>query len=495
MISLILKYKKQIFTLSLLILLSAFLRFQYLGYSEFQDDEKKAVISPKKGSSVDEFLLNQRKGPMQFFVTQLTINSGIDKKDEASMRIPFAALSTFSVVIFYLILAQYFKSETVRFLGSTLFLVNGFFVGFGRIVQYQNINIFFSLLSLLMFILLAKKGSKHVLYGLFGVIFFSISLLAHWDAVFFVLPISLLFLQFLLKKNVTTRTKVLTTLSCFVLGCIILLPYLLPYKEFQLSNPDNLKYYDKRVGISTYPLERHKFIFELYNPYITLYLLIALVTLSVVTIKKSWMFWIWFIFNFLAIRYLMQKPGTHIYNYVIPALFLSTFAIELFLTNKRIFKVSLLVLIVFLGMLYYQSYMLFVDHKLEYPWDSKTVFKIGSVEYKNPEYIDAEVLTFGFPHYRNWKGINAYVKSNPDKCSYITNEGKEISQIYMTAGYGKKDSRPCYYVVEVKRPFITGAREANFPESSGKKPMFTYTNPYSNETLVKVFRKNQRVKK
>jgi len=488
------KYKFQLLSIFLLILLAGLLRLYNLGYSEYQDDEKKALISLKKGYTVREFLLSQRKGPMQFLVTEFAQKTGIDKKNELQMRIPFALMSVLAVPIFYLVLAQYVKSEIIRFAGTTLFLVNGFFVGFGRIVQYQNINILFSLLALLMFIYNAKRSRSNLALSLAGVIFFSISLLAHWDAIFFVLPISVLYVQFLLNKAISSKTKVYTTISCFVLGCIILLPFLIPYKSFQTQSPDNLRYFDKRVGLSTYPLDRHKFIFELYNPYFTLYLIGALLVGSLLTIRKSWIFWVWFLINFVSIKFFMQKPGTHIYNYVIPVIFLSTFSLDLLNKKKILFLVSIPVITFFLALLYFQSYTLFVDHKGEYPWDSKVIFKVGNTELKNTEYTDPEVLTFGFPHYRSWKEINNFVTANPDNCSYITNEGKEISQIYMTSGYGIKDSRKCYYIVKVTRPFITGARDAVFAESSGKAPLYTYANPYTNETLVKIYRKNQKKK-
>ncbi len=487
-------HKKQIITILILIILSAILHFKSLGYAEFQDDEKKAIIGLKKGMTTRDFLLNQRKGPMQFFVTQATIQAGVDKRNELGIRVPFAVLSVFSVVVFYFILSQYFQAESVKFLGGLLFVTNGFFVGFGRIAQYQNINIFFSLSALLMFILVTKRTVHVYMYALLGTLFFAISLLAHWDAIFFVFPISILFCQFLAKKEICLKTKVLTTLGCLGLGSALLLPFLIPYWNAQITNSDNIRYFDKRVGSSNYPLQRHMFIFELYNPYITYYLLLGLTAFSVINFKKSWMFWIWFIFNFLTIKYLMQKPGTHIYNYVLPAISLSTFGINIFTKNTKVFKFAFASLVFILSLLYFQSYKIFVEHKQEYPWDEKVIFKMGDREYKTVEYTDAEVLAFGFPRYRNWKGINEFVNNDPDNCTYISNEGKEISEIYMKASHGIKENRKCYYVVVVKRPFITGARNAEYPEASGKEPVFVYTNPNSDEKLVEVYKKRQRQK-
>jgi hypothetical protein len=399
-----------------------------------------------------------------------------------------------SVFVFYLILSHYFKAEPVRLFGALLFATNGFFVGFGRIAQYQNLNLLFSFLSLLMFIKLNKSTKYHLMYAVLGTVFLCISILAHWDAIFFVLPIATLYLTFLLNREVSATNKIAITVACLSVGSAILLPYLIPYRHAQLENSENMQYFGKRVGLSTYPIEKHRFIFELYNPFLTFSFLSILAGLSMLTIKKSWMFWIWFVVNFLLIRYLMQKPGTHIYNYIIPSIFLSTYSINLLFSIKKLRIVTVLVAVFTLTFLYLQSYKIFVDHKQEYPWDKKTIFSFAGKAFETPEYTDSEVLTFGFPHFRNWENVNKFVLNDPDNCSYITNEGKEISQIYMTAGYGIKDSRKCYYVIVVKRPFITGARDAQYPEAIGKTPLYTYSNKETGEELVEVFKKNQKKK-
>ncbi|HXK52556.1 phospholipid carrier-dependent glycosyltransferase [Candidatus Nomurabacteria bacterium] len=468
-----------------LLFFGGFLRFSNLGYSEFQDDEKKAVVRKINGETTAEFLLNQRKGPLQFAVTSATLLIN-QNKSELVLRAPFTFLNLLSIVVVYFLLKEITGSKTAGFFGAFIFLTNGFIVGFSRIAQYQNLNIFFSLLSLLFYRNLVTKQTKLALYSVLGTICFSLSVLAHWDAVFFIVPIVYFYIVFLIRKDITKRSKLIITSINFLAGSFVILPFLLPYLNNLSANSGNLEYFDKRMGLLAYPLSRHKYIFELYNPFYALYFIGALSAIAIFKIKQSWPYMMWLIINFAGIFIFMEKPGTHIYNYFIPAIFLTSFGISALAKNKHIFILFLLPLALSVSFLYLQSYKIFVDHKQEYPWDSKTIITLFGTKYDTKIYDDKEVLTFGFPHFRNWKEVNEIIKSDKDGCSYITNEGKEISQIYVEEKYGILNSRRCYYIVQVVKPFITRGNGAKFAKISGKSPVYTYKK--DGETLLKMYR-------
>ena len=98
------------------------------------------------------------------------------------------------------------------------------------------------------------------------------------------------------------------------------------------------------------------------------------------------------------------------------------------------------------------------------------------VEIREVRYLvkGKEVLTFGFPHFRNWREVNEIIKSDPDKCTYITNEDKGIAQIYVEAKYGILENRNCYYIIDVKQPFITRENGAIFAKAHNKEPVYEY---------------------
>lgn len=472
--------------LILLIFLAGILRFSNLGYSEFQDDEKKALFRISESTSSYEFLMNQRKGPIQFLVTGTTAFIINDDLNEFAIRLPFTIANLLSVVVFYLILKNLFKSQIPVFLGAFIFSLNGFIVGFSRIAQYQNLNILFSLSSLYFFLRLSKTDHKHLLYSMLGTTFFCLSLLSHWDAIFFIPPIIYLYIKFLLNQKVSKKEKVKLTIINLAFGCIILLTFLIPYISNQLTNQDNLRYFNRRVGLSTYNWGRHKFIFELYNPFITIYFLPFLALIGVLCKRRGLLLFGWFLINLVAIKFFMQKPGTHIYNYVIPLIFLASAGIQVLYTKKILFRVLLIPLLLSISFLYYQSFMVFVDNKQEYPWDDKEILKIGKIILSTEEYSDKEILTFGFPHFRNWKDVDRVVSQDSDNCSYISNEGKEITEIYIGSKYGILEKRSCYYIVDVKNPFNTRAKGAVFAETLDKKPIYTFKK--DGKSLVKVYK-------
>ncbi len=472
--------------LILLVILAGILRFSNLGYSEFQDDEKKALFRVSESTSSYEFLMNQRKGPMQFLVTGATGFIINDDLNEFAIRLPFTIANLLSVVVFYLILKNLFKSQIPAFLGALIFSLNGFSVGFSRIAQYQNLNILFSLLSFYFFLKLSQTNTKHLKFSLLGTLFFSLSLLSHWDAIFFTPPIIFFYISFILNKSISKHEKIRTTLINLALGCILLLPFLIPYILKQLSNPENVRYFNRRVGLSTYTWDRHKFIFELYNPFVAIYFLPFLALIGLFWKRKGLLLLGWSLINLITIKFFMQKPGTHIYNYVIPLIFLASAGIQALYTNRIVFKVLLLPLFISISFLYYQSFMIFVDNKQEYPWDEKEILKIGKVSLTTEEYTDKEILTFGFPHFRNWRDVDRVVSQDSDNCSYISNEGKEITEIYMSSKYGILEKRSCYYIVDVKNPFNTRAKGAVYAETVGKKPVYTFK--MDGKSLVKVYK-------
>jgi hypothetical protein len=215
-----------------------------------------------------------------------------------------------------------------------------------------------------------------------------------------------------------------------------------------------VRYFSRRVGKSTYPLEKHRAIFELYNPYLTIYFLPAIGILAFLKPRKNFVWFLWFGFNFFLIKSYMQKPGTHTYNYFIPAIFVASGGIEVIATAKfKIFRILLLPVLVCAIFLVYQTYVLFVDNTPEYPWFDKKILSYKEWELVAASYDKKEILTFGFPHFRDWKTIAEIVNKDPDNCSYITNEGLEISKIYLDIKHGVKRSEKCYYVIKVKRPF------------------------------------------
>lgn len=82
--------------------------------------------------------------------------------------------------------------------------------------------------------------------------------------------------------------------------------------------------------------------------------------------------------------------------------------------------------------------------------------------------------------------MNEIVSSDPNDCTHISNEGKEITQIYMEAKYGKLSNRDCYYIVDVTRPFNTRGTDIVFAKVHGKDTVYVYER--NGEKLLKLYK-------
>ncbi len=483
-----------LFLVILLLFLTAVFRLYALGYSEYQDDEKKAVLLPSSSQTIKEFLLTRRKGPGQFLVTSATmrvltgdwVSHSARDVSEFSLRLPFALMNLVSIAIVYLAVKRYTRNRYSAFLAGLLYGFNGFVIAFSRIAQYQNLNLLFSALSLYFGLdLLSPNLNRQRVWAssLLSSLFFAFSLLSHWDAIYVVVPLALIWLKFLVSPVMPVKTRFVVFLGNLVLALLVVAPFLVPYIQIQLHSTSNVAYFNRRVGHSSYPLFRHLFIFRLYNPYMLLEFLGMLSLAGVLFIKKLWPILLWFLVDFALLKLFMTKPGTHIYNYVLPALLFASLSFgEIVKQAGRWWKLGLfLASLPYLGLFAYQNYILFLDHSLEYPWRSKQVLQYITVPYR-----EKEVLTFGFPHYRAWRLVDDIISNDPDNCTYVTNEGKEISQIYMRSKYGILDSRTCHYVVIVKYPFISTRDNYSYPGITGKDPVFRYK--VGDETLTKVYK-------
>jgi hypothetical protein len=204
----------------------------------------------------------------------------------------------------------------------------------------------------------------------------------------------------------------------------------------------------------------------------------------------------------------VRKPGTHIYNFIIPLTVLSAITITMILEKAPGYIKYLWAFVVSLVLifLFYQSYVVFLDHKREYPWEQKTLIDLTSWQDKwydnkrvskkervyktltTPKYtLEQKLPLFGFPHKRHWNEINNFVNTqnelNSESMGYITNEVKTISEWYMDAEYS--NDRP-FYVIGVKKP-LSFVADYKFPQIGRKYTMHEIQNEFG-ETIVRIYK-------
>ncbi len=165
--------------LSLVILIAAFFRLLHLGYSEFQGDEGIVMMRAARAILGDDGqLFYHQKGPAEVLLPMATWTlSGTINEWQA--RLPFALAGLLGIAALYLVGQRWFSRRSA-FIGALLLAINGYFVGFGRIVQYQSLVLATTTLALLALWRWSEGGGRRWL--LVGAALLASGLLAHYDA-------------------------------------------------------------------------------------------------------------------------------------------------------------------------------------------------------------------------------------------------------------------------------------------------------------------------
>ncbi len=429
----------------------SYLRFGNLGHSNFIIDET-TVMSPirdKVNVFAKEFVLAQNKGPLQFWLAAAVSPFISDPYYELPFRIPFAIFNVMAVVMLYFYLVNVSGNKLASLLGAALFGVNGFIVAFGRIVQYQSLNLLFTISALFFLELYARK--KVLKFALFGTLAYCFSFLAHWDALLF-LPL----VGFYLVKGTSIKRLVLI----FGLALVVLLPFIMPFVANLVNRPDFVAYISSRVGFTNLqPFERveyYRFYSELHNPFFFTATFMVFTVLSVLVIRKRLVYFLWYVGTLGVFLFFVKRSGTHLYNVLLP--FAVVVALVLAQVLAKLPKVVSAVLTAFLvtgiGVLWYQSYVLFVDVSREYPWEREKLFGLERYETVKYSHENLKNNILGFPINRRWREVGELVRnySIPEGTAfgYHTNEVTSIANYYV--GLEPELSEHAF-VIAVKHPY------------------------------------------
>jgi hypothetical protein len=437
-----------------LIFVTFWLRLVNLGYSNYQGDEIKALYRPADGQNLIEFLFSQRKGPIQFLVTYLMRIFNPSYDNEFLMRLPFAIAGILAVFFFYKFVQLQFGQKIALY--SSLFLsVNGLFVAFARIVQYQSFVILFSILTLY-FLSLATKYNHWRIYGLYlGICFWGLSIYAHYDGIFIAPFVFYLICKWYINSNSLSNNKDFKHLVLAMF--LLLLSLLIFYIPFFLSvSEDTKEYWAARISKQA---TSSSLIFMNYNTSVVFYIYILLGVLSLFRIRENFTVLLWLLFPMLSLETFVGNAGTHIFTYVLPFCILNSFGIEVIqgFIDKKIPSQSKFINIAFLNIIFVStflfSHILFVDNTREYPWESKRVlgWEFKRLTRKN---------IFGFPYYRHWEKIGMYLKTTGGNGYFFTNEKPSITRYYIPKEfknleeevYDTKDSPEVIYLIYIQRP-------------------------------------------
>lgn len=480
-------FLKQNILFIIVILIATVLRFYNLGYSDFQGDEIKALYLPEVGQSFFEYIMDQRKGPVQFIITYVLRFVDSSYSNGLLLRFPFALAGLLSVVFFFKLLKMHFGKK-IAFYSSMLFATNGFFIAFSRIVQYQSFVILFMILCLY-FLTLAIENDEYKIKGIYvGLFSWSVSLLSHYDGIFIAPFVFYLLFVWFKKSDLSKNMKLATFLISGFISLAVLLSFYIP---FLLTLSDSTKEYwtGRMTGGVSAKISSSRYLFTVYQPIYAIHIYTVLFVLGIFFIslgvfsrqilkikklpdlvrdffthttnlmksiqesKPRIIFWLlWLILPVLFFEKFVYISGTHIYTYLVPMFVVLAYGlVTLESIVFKTFEYQLVRIFNFLGILVLfafliaQSYAVFVDNHREYPWEEEK-FLLWTFPKPNPVY---HVSAFGFPYFRNWQEIGDFIRMKPEIVAYNTNERSSISRFYVDL---EKDTDLAGYYIYIKNP-------------------------------------------
>jgi hypothetical protein len=167
--------------------LAALLRLANLGYAEFHGDEARAVLRAAAViQGYDEVLFLHKKGPAEILLPT-AIFAALGNLTETTARLPLTVANlTALAAIFWL--GRRLLGPIAALAALLLLAVDGFYIGFARIVQYQSIVILMSALTLLILVRLWQAPRLLWRGLLLAAIFLAAGLWAHYEAGLVAIP-------------------------------------------------------------------------------------------------------------------------------------------------------------------------------------------------------------------------------------------------------------------------------------------------------------------
>jgi 4-amino-4-deoxy-L-arabinose transferase-like glycosyltransferase len=396
----------EIFILSLILILSGFIRFYQLGYSHFYGDEIKTLYLRKDVSAFD-FLMNQRKGPAQFVVSWMAEKVSGGYK-ELWIRFPYAIAGTLLVLVFYIFVRQNF-GVNVGLFSTALFSLNGFYIAFSRIAQYQVLYLLFGFLCLIF--ARAYVDKRKLVDLIVSSLSLSCALLSHYDAVFFLIP-----LYFIVNR--TTLIKII------LLGLILPSIFYIPNVYLGFFSTNTFGYITKRLVGENYIKNNSLYTILVYNP-LYVYVLFLLTSLATAILRvhshSKNMLIAWTVIPFLVFQFLILNPGTHIHNYVLPIIILAgvglNYLLEKFWRHRYLVIFATSSLLAFCYLVQLQTYIPNLNNG--YPWK---VTRVSN---------DYHLYLYGFPYYRGWDHAGKYFKTLSGVKNFYTNDNETVAEYYL----------------------------------------------------------------
>ncbi len=210
-----------------IVLVATLLRLPGLSYSEFQDDEVSVVWRAAEViQGREDALFVHDKGPAEILMTT-GVYSLTDRMSEGSVRLPFAVADLTALLALFWLGWRFF-GPVAGWAAAMLLAVDGYFIGFSRIVQYQSIVFLMVVLVAGILYTYVQRPRTSSALAYLAALFFAAGVLAHFEAAIVVVPSAFLLIKALQHRDSTLRA-VRHIVFPVLLALAILLLFYVPF--------------------------------------------------------------------------------------------------------------------------------------------------------------------------------------------------------------------------------------------------------------------------
>ncbi|MCB9138065.1 MAG: glycosyltransferase family 39 protein [Caldilineaceae bacterium] len=368
-----------------LLLVAGFLRFTNLGYAEYQGDEARATLRAAAIiQGADDVLLIHKKGPTEIVVPAVAY-SLTGHLTETTARWPFAVANVVALFTLFL-LGWRLAGPLVGWTAAMFLAVDGYFIGYSHIVQYQSIVFLCSALAVLIFYRLTVNAAAVGRYLTLAAVILATGLLSHYEAALAVIPALFLLLVLFWQRPTRWREFLGDLVPPILTGGVMLALFYIPFVRHPHFRATYTYLTDRRVG-GSFPYNNLADFFLRTTVYSTTYYVLLLIAATLAALyfayRQGWgrrwaaglslaatgvmiltfinptwlrfgetdlivlpfaffivlavltprlkpgerMLWLWFGFGMLLALFFVEKPRTHVYTFFTPWVLLAAWAL------------------------------------------------------------------------------------------------------------------------------------------------------------------------
>jgi hypothetical protein len=446
-------------------------RFANLGYTEFQGDESEVVLRALGVvQNLPDVLFYHGKGPAELLVTAALYSLG-GQLTEASARLPFAVFNVVGILGLAAVVNRWFGAVAGLAAGLLLAL-NGYFIAFAHIAQYQSLVFMFSVAA----IACAERyraSARDARWAVLAGLMIGTGTLAHYDALFAGPLAAGLIVLGLRMGGTAWRRAIPGLVAAVAVGTLAALLFFGPYLASPLIEYATERL-SGRIG-DDFPRNNLPTIVPAVNLYLSAYYALALLALAAVglmvgllrppvRVRSSMVagrrlvvaVTLWTMLPLLTYVMVVRKPGTHIHVAlegvtVLAAVGAAAVAARPWFAGR--IRRALLIALAFVALspvlAYHYTFFVVTQPEVvrsglatEYP----LYLAIVDPSARPGENLVPRKERFGFPYQAGWKAVGVLFADGRLQGSYDSNENPQITHWY-TRDAWRCTAEPRYYLI------------------------------------------------